>query len=173
MYYLDRCHTIAYRLTYLRRSNIRKVRHAYVVHTWAYVAHTPRYVAHTPRCYVFLCVHLKICSRWRTWQVRYAVHTSNIRRTYESNVADTPLIRSSYSWYATRTSRVTCHVTVAYVQRTFRICYVCETYVWRILDSLFVSTAYKRHACGVSHVSMAYVLCTFRCCGVCVTYTEY
>ena len=30
---LNRCHTIAYRLTYLRRIKIRKVRHAYVVHT--------------------------------------------------------------------------------------------------------------------------------------------
>ena len=38
------------------------------------------------------------------------------------------------------------------------MCDVCVTYVWRILDSPFVSTAYQRRTCGVSRVSMAYVL---------------
>ena len=38
------------------------------------------------------------------------------------------------------------------------------TYVWHILDSLFVSTAYQRRTCGASRVSMAamcYVCATF------------
>ena len=36
---------------------------------------------------IWLCVHLKNVAR--TWQVRYVVHTSHIRSTYESNVART------------------------------------------------------------------------------------
>ena len=89
------CHTFAYRLTYLRRIEIRKVRHTYVVDTWAYVAHTLRYVAHTPhtpRCYVFfLCVLLKIRSTYVAGPIRrtYVTHTWYIRKQRGRYVVDT------------------------------------------------------------------------------------
>ena len=47
---------------------------------------------------------------------------------------------------------------MAYVPHAFHICYVCMTYVWCILGSLYVSTAYQRLTCGVSRVLTAYVL---------------
>ena len=40
----------------------------------------------------------------------------------------------------------------------YSVPFVSATYVWRIFDSLFVSTEYQPRTCGVSRVSMAYVL---------------
>ena len=87
-------HIRVYRLTYLRRIEKRKVRHTYVVDTWAYVAHTLRYVAHTPhtpRCYVFLCMHLKIRSTYEAGPIRrtYVTHTWYIRKQRGRYVVDT------------------------------------------------------------------------------------
>ena len=38
--------------------------------------------------------------------------------------------------------------------------FISFTYVWRIIDSLFISTAYQRRTYGVTRVSTANVLCT-------------
>ena len=119
--------------------------------TYVNIAHTPN----TPRCYGLLFLHQKIVAC--TWQVRYAVHTSQIYRPYGSNLAGAQQIRSSYSGYATRTSGLTCHVAVTYAQCTFRICYACVTCVWGILDFLIASTAYQRRTCGVSQLTI-YIL---------------
>ena len=43
---------------------------------------------------------------------------------------------------------------------------MCGEYVWRIIDSFFVSAAYQRRMCGKNRVSTAYVLY------VCATYVS-
>ena len=49
---------------------------------------------------------------------------------------------------------------MSYTRHAFHICYVCLTYVWRIIDSLFVSSAYQRRTYGLTRVSTANVLRT-------------
>ena len=85
------CHSIAYQhhvsTAYQGTKGTSRVRRTYVSIRYSYSSiHV--YVAHTPRCYVFYVCTLKFVVRM--WQVRYAVHTSHVRRTCESNVAGTP-----------------------------------------------------------------------------------
>ena len=61
---------------------------------------------------------------------------------------------------------LTCHVTVTYVQRTFRFCYVCVAYPRLSFRIYGVSATYVWRISSINGVCATYVLRTFRCCGV-------
>ena len=134
-------------------------------------------------CYAFLSAHIKNVAPRRMRSMSYVSRSISyvcsrmydVRVTYFSYL-DTPYIRESIRGLiiidkiAVTPSRIDSRIYGVHVQSTFCICYVCVTFEWRILDSLFVFTAYQGRTCGVSRVSMAYVL---RMCYVRFATVEY